>query len=182
MKCKRLNAHLHRGHGRVTELLMLAHVMTCSQCRREYAGRRRLSRDIAGLEDDSPPQALRERLMQDAMASAAQARTDWHPQSAGARAMEVLKMRRVVFIGVLAAVVVGVGLLLTSQRDSEQALAKMARAIADVKTIHMVGTQADESGELHKTELWIKVPTLLRAELEGVSVIVDDENRAVSSG
>lgn len=133
------------------------------------------------VEGEPAPPGLREKLMADAMtASRLRRARQASPTPERPRAQGVFTMRRV-FVGIgLIAVVMGVLLWLIPGRNGSYALADVARAMANVKSVHVVGWKLDRSGEKKRIEIWAKGGDKFRCEYEGNETVVDDGAKLVS--
>ncbi|MCX6376795.1 MAG: zf-HC2 domain-containing protein, partial [Armatimonadetes bacterium] len=181
MMCDNLKAYLD-GELRFSDrLAMLIHLKLCDACRRNAAEWPRLSREIERLEGEPVPPALREKLMADAMTAAASARSH-DPELAPERTRTkgVFTMRRA-FVGTgLIAALMAVLFWLIPGRNGSYALADVARAMANVKSVHVVGWRLDRSGQKKRIEIWAKGGDKFRFEQESNETAVDDGEKLIS--
>jgi len=164
---------VHR-HNR---LMAFIHKILCATCRRSTTEWTRLSRGIERLEDDAFPPSLDEKLLSDAMTASAKARQASPIRS---RASEVFTMRRALYGGSIAVVLLLAVAFLFPRSQGNSALADVARAMASVKSMHVVGWKVNGSGEKQRIEIWAKADGRCRIEYGDTELVVDDGEKLVS--
>jgi len=159
----------HSRSRLVNRLGALAHAAFCSTCRRSRADWSHLSREFGRLEDEPVRGSLEEKLVADAMKASAAARSqmaDAFPKRA--RAREALRMKRALLAAGFALILVLTGISLFPRLQPSYALAQVARAMAQVRSVHFVGWYTDhDSGQRRKLEGWATGSSKLRFSLEG---------------
>lgn len=168
MRCDDLTAYLDGQTGFLKRLAMRAHLIWCAECRRHAVEWQCLSRDITRLEGEPVPPALKEKLMADATA-AADARSLMHSSyPSSRRTMEAKDMKKLLAVAGSAALLIAVGAWLLPRNPGNYALADVARAMSNARSVHFVGWFLDqESSERRQLEGWIKGPDKYRMIEEG---------------
>lgn len=179
-QCENLKAYLDGELGLLNRLRMRIHLRSCAGCRADAPEFRRLAADIQQSGDKPVPTSLRDRVMADAN-GAASARAE-APASAAprSRAKGVFTMKRALFASAFVIVLVAIGAGLFPRGRENAALADVARAMASVKSMHIVGWKLGGSGEKHRIEIWAKEGNKFRLEYGDIETAVDDGNRLVS--
>lgn len=173
MRCDDLTAFLESQTGFLKRLALRAHLIRCASCRQRKAEWLCLSREISRLEGESVPPALTERLMADAMAAAADARSRLSSSSSnGARARKVSDMKKALAVAGLAAVLIVAGFWLFPRQSG---LEGVVQAMSNVDTVHYTGWQIDqETGERRRLETWIKGDKVRRTLAGKVDMVIAD--------
>lgn len=89
-------------------------------------------------------------------------------------------MKRALPVTVLAVFMIAVGLWFLPGQKADRALADMARAMAGVKSMHVVGWKVNGSGEKQRIEIWAKADGKCRIEYGDTELLVDDGEKLVS--
>lgn len=179
MCCHKLRAYLNEELNPLSRILMYIHIAACPHCRKMME-EGYLSREIRRLEDTPVPPALRDKLMADAISAS---RTQATPPLLRSRTQGVFTMKRALIAFGLVVVLAVIGLGILPRQGGSVALADVARAMANVKSAHMVVFDADvKTGERHTIEVWIKSPSKYRMLEEGVGEMADNGKRSVEIG
>lgn len=167
MRCPDLRAYLDRELGPLSRMLMRTHVAFCPRCRKAVEEEPDLSRGIRRLEDTPVPQALRDKLMSDAMTAAASARATVASSRPKSPLRGVVTMKRAIIAAGVIAVATVIGLGIWPSNRGNAVLAQVARAMENVKSVHLTGYEIHgENRERRDFELWIEHPAKFR--LKGV--------------
>lgn len=183
MGCEKLRAFLDERPGVIGRLALAAHLRWCRRCRQSAAERRLLGRQVAQLEDEPVPPALRERVYAAALTAAAAARARALSSPDRPRRRRAMMMRRTAMAVVFVALVAGVAVWRLPERRDGVALADVARAMAGVTSAHFVGWQLDPAtGGKHRVEGWVEGASKLRLTQEGASDldVADNGERTVT--
>ena len=134
------------------------HAAFCGTCRQSKADWSDLRRRFGGFGDEPVPESLEERLLADGMKASAVARqTRAYPR----------RYRMALAAGLAAAILVA-SLFMFPRMNGNYALAQVARAMAQVRSVHFVGWYTDhDSGQRRKLEGWARGSSQLRFSLEG---------------
>lgn len=149
----------------------------CGTCRRSTREWTRLSRGIEWLEDEQFPAALDEKLLADAMTASAKASQASLILSG---AQGVFAMKRTLLVTVFTVFMIAVGLWLLPGQKADRALADMAGAMANVKSVHAVGWKLNRFGERERIEIWAGKGGKCRLEYKDTETAVDDGEKLVS--
>ncbi|MCX6345756.1 MAG: zf-HC2 domain-containing protein, partial [Armatimonadetes bacterium] len=173
MKCRSLRAYLDKELNPLSARLMRMHIAACPRCRQAIDEEPDLSREITRLEDAPVPQALRDKLMSDAVTAAASARAKIVPHFRS-RIQGAFTMKRILIAFVVVLIAAGFGVL--PGIKNSYALAQVANAMSNLKSMHMVITKShSKTGKSSSEELWIKMPSKYRLITQSADVADDGE-------